>query len=92
MAKTFGCEDVGGDYCPWRMFVDDGEENLIVETTLEHAKTHHPDFAADPKEAEHQIRANITDLLRQSKYYEQKQLFTDRETGGMSQALPGLSG
>ena len=73
------------------MFVDDGEEQLIVDTTLEHAKAHHPDLAANRAEAETAIRSHITDLLRQSKYYEQKSMFTDHESGGISQALPGLS-
>jgi predicted small metal-binding protein len=72
MAKTFGCEDVEDNGCQWRMFVEDGEEDIIVESTLQHAQSHHPEFAADRENAEGQIRAQISDLLRQSKYYEQK--------------------
>jgi predicted small metal-binding protein len=76
MSKTFGCEDVGGDWCPWRMFVNEGEEDLIVEATLKHAEKYHPEFAADPTN-EAQIRAKIANLLQQSKYYEQKIEFKD---------------
>lgn len=71
MAKTFGCGDIEDNGCPWRVTFNEGEEDLVVSSTITHAETHHPEFAQDRVDAEAQIRSRISELIRQSKYYEQ---------------------
>jgi predicted small metal-binding protein len=48
MARTLGCADVGYD-CVFRVTAGDDEDDLILDTAVAHAKTHHPEIVADGK-------------------------------------------
>lgn len=67
MARTLGCADVGYD-CAFRITTEDNQDDFIVETTLKHAKAHHPELAAKPAELEETLKKHIRNLLEQAKY------------------------
>lgn len=67
MARTLGCADVGYD-CVFRITTEDGNDDFILDTALEHAKREHPELVKDEAEAREVLRGKIKDLLDQAKY------------------------
>lgn len=67
MARTLGCADVGYD-CVYRVVAEEGEDEFILDTTVTHAKKHHPELTMDELALKKQLRDKIRDLLDQSGY------------------------
>jgi predicted small metal-binding protein len=65
MAKSLGCSDLNQD-CAFRIVAADDESQLIEETTIAHARKHHPDLAQDEPAMREVIRLHIRSLLLQS--------------------------
>jgi predicted small metal-binding protein len=67
MAKSLGCADMGYE-CAFRVSAADDEADLIVNTAVSHASSHHPELVADEPALREALRANIKELLDQSGY------------------------
>lgn len=67
MARTLGCADVGYD-CVYRITTEDGEDDFILDTTVEHAKKHHPELMADEPALRENLKGQIRSLLDQAGY------------------------
>ncbi len=65
MAKTLGCRDLGYE-CPWRVNAEEGQEDVIVSATVEHARRSHPELAADPDQLSTTLRERIRNLYEQA--------------------------
>lgn len=65
MPKTLGCEDLGFD-CPWRVVAEEGQEDLVVASTVEHAKLSHPELAQDVPQLSSTLNSHIRNLYQQA--------------------------
>jgi predicted small metal-binding protein len=69
MARTLSCADVGYD-CAYRLITENGDDDFILDTTIAHAKKHHPEIAGNEHQLKEKLRGQIKDLLDQSGYHE----------------------
>ncbi len=61
MSKTLGCADFGYD-CAYQITAGDDEEDLILDTTIAHAKRYHPEIAGNEAELRETLRSKIKTL------------------------------
>ncbi len=65
MAKTLGCQDVGFE-CPWRVTAEEGQEEVMVAATIEHAKLSHPELTEDLPQLTSTLQGHISNLYEQA--------------------------
>jgi predicted small metal-binding protein len=68
MARTLGCADVGYE-CVYRITTEDGNDDFILDATIEHAKKAHPEIAGNEVQLREHLRAKIHNLLQQAGYH-----------------------
>jgi predicted small metal-binding protein len=68
MARTLSCADVGYK-CAYQITTEDGNDNFIIDTTIKHAESHHPELMENEPVLREKLRAQIRELLDQSGYH-----------------------
>lgn len=67
MARTISCSDIGYE-CAYRLTTDDGQDDFILEATLQHAVIYHPELTDDQIQLKKVLSKKIRNLLDQSGY------------------------
>lgn len=68
VARTLGCADVGYE-CVYRITTEDGNDDFILDVTVEHAKKTHPEIAGNEAHLREVLREKIRTLLEQAGYH-----------------------